>query len=48
MAKAASKSSTKEKMELMQLLEWKLWKQNPTEFINDCCYTVNEAKKGAV
>lgn len=48
MAKAVSKSSTKEKMELMQLLEWKLWKQNPTEFINDCCYTVNEAKKGAV
>ncbi len=48
MAKAANNVSAKEKMELMQLLEWKLWKQNPTEWIQDCCYTVNEAKKGAV
>jgi len=42
------KTSLKEKIELMQLMEWKLWKKDPTAFINDCCYTVNEAKSGAV
>ena len=42
------KQDMQSKKELMQLLEWKLWKQNPTEWINDCCYTVNEAKDGAV
>lgn len=30
------------------MLNWKLWKSRPSEFIADCCYTVNEAKNGAV
>lgn len=37
-----------EKEELIALMEWKLWKENPTAWIQDCCYTVNEAKHGAV
>jgi hypothetical protein len=41
-------TTTQDKLELMRLLEWKLWKQNPTEWIQDCCYTVNEAKEGEV
>ena len=32
----------------MRLMEWKVWKNDPTAFINDCCFTVNEAKNGAV
>lgn len=43
-----SKKSLKEKVELMRLMEWKVWKNDPTAFINDCCFTVNEAKNGAV
>lgn len=43
-----SKKSLKEKVELMRLMEWKVWKNDPTAFIGDCCFTVNEAKNGAV
>ena len=32
----------------MRLMEWKVWKNDPTAFINDCCFTVNEANNGAV
>lgn len=38
----------KEKLELLHLLELKEWRKNPSAWINDCCYTVNEAKEGAI
>lgn len=46
-SKTANKS-IKEKQELAMMLQLKYWEENPTAFINDCCFTVNEAKRGAV
>lgn len=46
-SKTANKS-IKEKQELAMMLQLKYWEGNPTAFINDCCFTVNEAKHGAV
>lgn len=42
------KDDTKNKMELLQLLEWKYWKENPTAFIQECCLTRDEADEGSV
>lgn len=39
---------TEEKLEMMRLMNLKLWKQSPTDWISDCIYTSNEAKAGAV
>ena len=40
--------SATEKKELVQLLEWRRWKSNTTDFIKDCCWTRDEADAGAV
>ncbi|MCQ5211169.1 hypothetical protein [Megasphaera massiliensis] len=46
-AKTANKNE-KERQELAMLMQLQVWSQNPTEFIDNCCFTVNEAKRGAV
>lgn len=46
-SKTANKS-IKEKQELAMMLQLKVWEEDPTAFIQDCCFTVNEAKHGAV
>jgi hypothetical protein len=38
----------KESCELLQLLEWKRWAKNPSQWIDDCCLTRDEADEGRV
>lgn len=43
-----SKLSQEEKEQLLSLMELKRWRENPWEFIKDCCLTVDEADNGKV
>ena len=41
-------SAEADKKELLQLLEWRRWQESPTDFIQDCCWTRDEADSGSV
>lgn len=43
-----SKLTEAEKKELLVLLEEKRWREDPWEFIHDCCLTMDEADEGKV
>lgn len=38
--------SPKEQQELKVLLEWQAWSRDPWQWIQDCCWTVDEADSG--
>lgn len=38
----------KEELELARLLQWERWMNSNTEFIEDCCWTRDEADRGLV